>query len=113
MAFPEQPYLKGRSLSACPHTPLTPQVCCSAREEIPFPIFIRLCVLRWFPLTTVMCREPLCLIRVLSSSGRCLAPPRKALPLLHRSYGLMRPAENLSLSQAFPLYSESLQVAAS
>ena len=39
---------------------------------------------------TAKCPEPLCPISALPSWGRRLAPSRKALPSLHRSYGLMR-----------------------
>src|SRR5215469_15713503 len=35
------------------------------------------------------CPEPLCPTSVLPTLGRCVPSPRKALPLLHRSYGLM------------------------
>jgi hypothetical protein len=48
-------------------------------------------------------REPLRLRQELPSSGWCHTPPRRALPLLHRSYGLMRPTETLSPTQVFPL----------
>jgi hypothetical protein len=36
------------------------------------------------------CPEPLCLHKLLASAARRLAPRRRGLPLLHRSYGLMR-----------------------
>ena len=39
---------------------------------------------------TAKCPEPLCPNSALPSWGRRLAPSRKALPSLHRSYGLMR-----------------------
>lgn len=39
---------------------------------------------------TAKCPEPLCPPWALPVAARCLAPRRKALPLLHRSYGLMR-----------------------
>jgi hypothetical protein len=39
---------------------------------------------------TAKCPEPLCPISALPSWGRRLAPSRKALPFLPRSYGLMR-----------------------
>jgi hypothetical protein len=42
-----------------------------------------------------------------------LSPPQRALPLLRRSYGLMRPTPILSLLSVFALYRASLQVAAS
>jgi len=42
--------------------------------------------------------EPLCLTAgVTVSSGKCPALPQRALPLLHRSYGLMRPTQSLWL----------------
>ncbi len=49
-------------------------------------------------------REPLCLrrgvtpLRVVSSASLWPVPPRRALPLLHRSYGLMRPTKSLWLT---------------
>lgn len=39
---------------------------------------------------TAKCPEPLCHHSVLPPGGRCRASPRRALPHLHRSYGLMR-----------------------
>ncbi len=39
---------------------------------------------------TAKCPEPLCPMSALPSWGRRRAPPRRALPLLHRPYGLMR-----------------------
>jgi hypothetical protein len=39
---------------------------------------------------TAKCPEPLCPIVVLPPWGRHLVPPRRALPLLHHSYWLMR-----------------------
>jgi len=44
---------------------------------------------------TAKCPEPLCPISALPSWGRRLAPSRKALPFLRRSYGLMRQAFTL------------------
>ena len=47
---------------------------------------------------TAKCPEPLCLTYgVTVSSGKCPALPQRALPLLHSSYGLMRPAQSLRL----------------
>ncbi len=47
---------------------------------------------------TAKCPEPLCLTYgVTVSSGKCPALPQRALPLLHRSYGLMRPTQSLWL----------------
>jgi hypothetical protein len=57
-------------------------------------------------------REPLCLRRALPGSEGCLASLRRALPLLQRSYGLMRPTKRLSRTW-FPYTDESLQVATS
>lgn len=43
------------------------------------------------------CPEPLCLTDgVTVSPGKCLALPQRTLPLLHRSYGLMRQTSSLS-----------------
>ena len=39
---------------------------------------------------TAKCPEPLCPMSALPPWGRHRSPPRRALPLLHRSYGLMR-----------------------
>ena len=39
---------------------------------------------------TAKCPEPLCPMSALPSWGRRRTPPWRALPLLHRSYGLMR-----------------------
>ena len=39
---------------------------------------------------TTKCPESLCLMSVLPPSGRRVPSPLKALPLIHRSYGLMR-----------------------
>jgi hypothetical protein len=39
---------------------------------------------------TAKCPEPLCLKTVFRLSERCRASPQRELPLLHRSYGLMR-----------------------
>ena len=49
----------------------------------------------------------------LPSWGRRLAPSRKALPFLLRSYGLMRQAFTLPSISGTPLFERSLQVAAS
>ncbi len=62
---------------------------------------------------TAKCPEPLCPATALSSPGRCPAPSRRALPLLLRSYGLMRQTKSLSPPSAFRPCGESLQVAAS
>jgi len=49
----------------------------------------------------------------LPSWGRRLAPSRKALPFLPRSYGLMRQASTLPPISGTPLFERSLQVATS
>ena len=43
-----------------------------------------------------MCREPLCPIKVLPLTAERLASRQRELPLLHRSYWLMRQAKTLS-----------------
>ena len=54
------------------------------------------------PPGTAKCPEPLCLKPVLLASGWCLPPPpRRVLPLRHRSYGLMR--QTTPLHQHFVL----------
>jgi hypothetical protein len=62
---------------------------------------------------TAKCPEPLCSVKALPSPRRCPAPSRRALPLLRRSYGLMRQTKSLSPPSACRPYGESLQVAAS
>jgi hypothetical protein len=71
-----------------------------ACDEIQFPIFTtRRCVLRWSPLTTAMCREPLCPQTGVTSCGTTsCASHQRTLLLLHRSYGLMRQAKTLPLT---------------
>ena len=49
-------------------------------------------------------REPLCQRQALPASGWCPAPPRRALPLLHCSYELMRPTTILARTSASALY---------
>jgi hypothetical protein len=63
---------------------------------------------------TAKCPELLCLSQALLMPGQCPAPPRRALPLLHRSYELMRRTSLLLRTSYFPTYfPRSLQVAAS
>ena len=64
-------------------------------------------------MTPATYREPLRPSRALPASGGCPAPPQRVLPLLHRSYGLMRPTTFLSRTEVFTLYRGALQVAAS
>jgi hypothetical protein len=59
------------------------------------------------------CPEALCLVKVLPLPGWHPAPPRRALPLLRRSYGLMRQTKSLPPPTALALVGGSLQVAAS
>ncbi len=47
-------------------------------------------------------REPLCLLEALPLVARRQAPRRRALPLLHRSYGLMGQTQSLPASSDFP-----------
>ncbi len=63
------------------------------------PYFTRRCVLRWSPLTTAMCREPLCPQTGVTSCGTAsCASHQRTLLLLHRSYGLMRQTKTLPLT---------------
>jgi len=57
-------------------------------------------------------REPLCLFEALPRRGRHRVPSRTALPLLRRSYGLMRQTKTLPPTPV-PLADGSLQVVAS
>ena len=59
------------------------------------------------------CPEVLCPFKVLSLPGWRLAPPQRALPLLHRSYDLMRQTESLPPPTVVALVGGSSQVAAS
>src|SRR6516165_12621850 len=52
---------------------------------------------------TAKCPEPLCPMSALPRWGRRLAPSRKALPFLPRSYGLMRQAFTLLPISGFAL----------
>ena len=62
---------------------------------------------------TAKCPELLCLTRALLVSGGVQAPPRRALPLLHRSYELMRQTSSLLRHSCIHTYlPRSLQVAA-
>jgi len=62
---------------------------------------------------TAKCPEPLCPLWALPAAARCLASRQRALPLLHRSYGLMRQTKILLTAFGFALYGRSLQVAVS
>ena len=63
---------------------------------------------------TARCPEPLCLKCVLRTSGWCHPPPRRALPLRHRSYGLMRQTNTLHENFVLHTYIQwSAQVATS
>jgi hypothetical protein len=63
---------------------------------------------------TAKCSELLCRARALLAPGWCPAPPRRALPLLLRSYELMRQTSSLRRTSCFHTYSQrSWQVAAS
>jgi len=63
---------------------------------------------------TAKCSELLCQTRALLAPGWCPAPPRRALPLLPRSYELMRQTSSLRWTSCFHTYSQrSWQVAAS
>jgi len=58
--------------------------------ENSFTTFTRLNVLRWFHLITAMCREPLCLPEGVTPCSVMSRTTSEALPLLLRSYRLMR-----------------------
>ena len=62
---------------------------------------------------TAKCPESLCLLAVLPLAGWRPAPPRRALPLLPRSYGLMRRTKSLPPSLALALMGGSSQVVVS
>jgi len=63
---------------------------------------------------TAKCSELLCRTRALLAPGWCPAPPRRALPLLLRSYELMRQTSSLRRTSCSHTYSQrSWQVAAS
>ena len=57
---------------------------------------------------TAKCPELLCLSQALLMPGQCLAPPRRALPLLPRSYELMRQTSSLLRTSYSPLISRGL-----
>jgi hypothetical protein len=104
-AFPRQAKLK-RSLTYPPPSP----VYLAARPKKSW-------LLRLPSLTmerTAKCPELLCLTQALLMTGWRQAPPRRALPLLHRSYELMRRTSSLLRTSCINTYlPRSLQVAAS
>ena len=69
----------------------------------------------WVPSRSLAaeCPEPLCQAWVLPTPGCLRETPRRALPLLHRSYGLTRQSMHLLTFSASTLYARSSQVAAS
>jgi len=64
-------------------------------------------------LRTAKCSEPLCQRLALPSTAASPARCQKALPLLHRSYRLMRQTKTLPLPRFVGLCERSLQVVAS
>ena len=88
---------------------------------LPVSVYLRVRPSRMAPPThvvdhpgTAKCPELLCLSQALLASGWCHAPPRRALPLLPRSYELMRQTKFLRQNFVFHTYIQrSLQVAAS
>ena len=60
---------------------------------------------------TAKCPELLCPSRALLMMGWCPAPPRRALPLLHRSYELMRQTSSLLWRMSVALQLNRLIVA--
>ena len=62
---------------------------------------------------TAKCPESLRPISVLPSSGSRISSPRRALPLRHRYYGLMRQSPWFSSPSALASFEESLPVATS
>jgi len=111
LAVPREPSHRRRGSNAGSYTPLPAVVCSQAR--------------RFFEETAIpgsesedcpaaaKCPEPLCPARVLPLPGWCRAPPRRALPLLHSSYGLMRRTITLPPPSASASFGGSLQVATS
>ena len=67
----------------------------------------------WASPGTAKCPEPLCPPRVLPPAASCRASRQRALPLLHRSYGLMRQTKILPPPTVDALVGESLQVVVS
>jgi len=57
--------------------------------------------------------ESLCPMSALPPLGRRVSSPRRALPLPHRSYGLIRRSRHLSSTSALASLEEPLQVAIS
>jgi len=101
MAFLSRPSPYRRSLSADPHTPLTLSVYLPARHPGALTASPGRCVPIRVPRMPAMCREPLCPSGALPLWGRRLPPPGRALPLLHRSYGLMSRTKSLPPPSAF------------
>lgn len=89
-------------LSTGLHTPHSDTVCtypcrvsCAARNPA-------LCLGASCSHTTAECQEPLCQVRTLPSPVCPHKTPQKALPLFHRSYGLMRQSIHLLRFSAQP-----------
>jgi hypothetical protein len=101
MAFLSRPSRYRRSLSAGPHAPLTVSVYLPARHPRGSTVTPGPCVPVRVPRMPAMCREPLCPSGALPLRGRRLPPPGRALPLLHRSYGLMSRTKSLPPPSAF------------
>ena len=95
MAFLSRPSPYRRSLSAGPRTPLTVSVYLPARHLRGSAVSPGPCVPVRVPRMPAMCREPLCPSGALPLRGRRFPPPRKALPLRRRSYGLMSRTKSL------------------
>ena len=83
--------------------PYHPEFTCGLVPYFGGAALLRLGVRSLSKAETAQCPEPLCLTDgVTVLSGKCPALPQRALPLLHRSYGLMCPTQSLS-STSVPL----------
>jgi hypothetical protein len=110
LAFPERPFRDGRSLKrSLAFTPTHSGLPLdSSLKDMAPPAFAV------DHIRTAKCPELLCRARALLVPGWCPAPPRRALPLLLRSYELMRQTSSLRRTSCFHTYSQrSWQVAAS
>jgi hypothetical protein len=108
----QEPSRETRDLNTGLHTPQrVPVYSCSCHGSMSTAC-IQLCV--WVPSRSMAaeCPEPLCQVQVLPAPGCLHETPRRALPLLHRSYGLMRQT-NLLPSYSVPLLDGSSQVVTS
>jgi hypothetical protein len=93
LAFPWGPSRRGGGLSADPHTPLSTAVYLQARphyvDRVPPTLSPRLVQ------EPPSAQSPFARQQVLPPPWECPALPQRALPLLPRSYGLMRQSKSL------------------